>query len=476
MPEARVAHPYWRRLLPQVWGWAKGDVLCLDDHPRRTFYALPNWAEYILLLLFLSLGWSLAWLLLLPFVPINNDNGCCCSSNAAAAAAGRGVAAQLLLASSCQWLLASAARVVVAELLIGGITCRAHAPQGGWGIAFLGACFPAAQDVARLLSKLRRGRVLQLCLHFDWMDGQGGHVAAVRLALLVRLLCFVLASFCGWCGFSLGVAAVAFGPWHASQYYSKEVEVARFLLGLQPLPLRLGGSGGEPPVVPFVVLSWQRSGSNLLCGMLHNHPGVTMHNEILNDAAIHTYTGDLNSTWDTGRREADPVAFLADALSAGEKQRRRLWHQQQQQEQQGGPVVSAPVAAFPTSLAAGFKLFPEHWRPSTTPALQRLMADKRVRKVVLRRRDLLAVFVSKLRADKSGRYLGAPLDDVSVRVDPAALQSFVWGYNDAFGKYCQVLQGQARASSATNPPAPTPPPGSSCPPLLRPRPVGTDPP
>jgi hypothetical protein len=68
----------------------------------------------------------------------------------------------------------------------------------------------------------------------------------------------------------------------------------------------------------------------------------------------------------------------------------------------------------------------------------------RVRKVVLRRRSFLAVFVSKLRADKSGLYLGASLDTVSVRVDPPALQSFVWGYNDAFGKYAQMLRGQAR--------------------------------
>jgi hypothetical protein len=234
VPEARVAHPYWQRVLPQVWGWAKGDVLCLDDHPRRTFYALPNWAEVILLL---TLGRLLFATLLLmqPYSFTNNSYSCSSDSTS--------TALLLLATSSCCWLLSAAASFIGMEVLLGGITCRAHSPEAGWGIAFLGACFPAAQDIARLLSKLRRGRADQLCLHFDWMDGQNGHVAAVRFALLVRSLAFSLMCLGGWWAFLFGSAAVAF--WHVSQYCSKEAEVTSYLRGLVPLLLRNGGGGGR---------------------------------------------------------------------------------------------------------------------------------------------------------------------------------------------------------------------------------------
>ena len=39
----------------------------------------------------------------------------------------------------------------------------------------------------------------------------------------------------------------------------------------------------------FVVLSWKRTGSNLLCGILHLHPEITMHNELFNPIDIFTY-------------------------------------------------------------------------------------------------------------------------------------------------------------------------------------------
>lgn len=39
----------------------------------------------------------------------------------------------------------------------------------------------------------------------------------------------------------------------------------------------------------FVILSWKRTGSNLLCGMLHRHYQVTMHNELFNPIDIFTY-------------------------------------------------------------------------------------------------------------------------------------------------------------------------------------------
>eukprot|EP00798_Chlamydomonas_sp_ICE-L_P013713 gene13713-19608_t len=70
------------------------------------------------------------------------------------------------------------------------------------------------------------------------------------------------------------------------------------------------------------------------------------------------------------------------------------------------------------ALAVGFKLFPEHWQGSSKNHLfQRLVADTRVKKVILRRDNLLAMYVSKLRADKTGDYIGVPLDGVDISVN-----------------------------------------------------------
>lgn len=36
------------------------------------------------------------------------------------------------------------------------------------------------------------------------------------------------------------------------------------------------------PQTRFAVLSWKRTGSNMLCGILFNHPEIVMHNELFN--------------------------------------------------------------------------------------------------------------------------------------------------------------------------------------------------
>ena len=45
----------------------------------------------------------------------------------------------------------------------------------------------------------------------------------------------------------------------------------------------------QDAVTRFVVLSWKRTGSNLLCGILHHHNEITMHNELFNPIDIFTY-------------------------------------------------------------------------------------------------------------------------------------------------------------------------------------------
>ena len=55
----------------------------------------------------------------------------------------------------------------------------------------------------------------------------------------------------------------------------------RFLSHFLPMP--------KDTLQRFVVLSWKRTGSNLLCCILHNHPKLIMHNELVNPIEILTY-------------------------------------------------------------------------------------------------------------------------------------------------------------------------------------------
>lgn len=80
----------------------------------------------------------------------------------------------------------------------------------------------------------------------------------------------------------------------------------------------------------FVLLSWKRSGSNLLSGILHLHPEIIMHNELFNPIDIFTYyptalmvrnddgaggesdlpSGEKAKKWSYLSRDLHPVHFL----------------------------------------------------------------------------------------------------------------------------------------------------------------------
>jgi nucleoside-diphosphate-sugar epimerase len=90
-------------------------------------------------------------------------------------------------------------------------------------------------------------------------------------------------------------------------------------------------------------------------------------------------------------------------------------------------------------VAVGFKLFPEHWKSGP---FDELLLDPRVKKVILRRRDCLEVYVSLLRALQSGRFLTRQLDDISVEVDPALFQHFCNRYNAWYRKFEQLCCGR----------------------------------
>lgn len=189
-------------------------------------------------------------------------------------------------------------------------------------------------------------------------------------------------------------------------------------------------------VTRFVVLSWKRTGSNLFCGMLHFHPEICMHNELFNPIDIFTYHPqifkDKNSKvydiddddrykhcglqYTTQVRDLYPVEFLEF-----------IWN----------PKTIARCVQDDDRIvqAVGFKSFPEHWIDVRNEGVWReyLLEDWRVRKIILWRRDELAVYISMQRADLMGRYMTHKYpSDLKIHIDPATFQSFINNYRHTF--------------------------------------------
>ena len=398
-PEARVVHPFWRCITKQVLGWALGDVRCLSALPTRSFYGPPNWAEFILFY----------WACGIAQCALHARCGGACEA----------------------WRLVTvAAAAVTCEVVLSALTAMPHTPAAMRSharvcIALCAAWPGLVQDTARLASKLLGLRLTQICLQFDWMDGQRQHVSEKRGAQLGKCVMFALAAHLAQARLDAAGAPLCamalmlcIALWGLALQFSPEREVAQLASMLPPLPMTLPAGGARP----FVILAYQRTGSNLLCGRLHNHSHVVMHNELFNVAKIWTYQNedvraDPTWQWDLFSRDADPCGFLAD-------------------------VFTRTSLTKPHAGAVGFKLFPDHWTSSNQAALRQLLADPRVVKIILRRQNVLRVYVSKLRADKTGMYLSRPLDGVPVHVEPAALAEFAEHYSQVYQFYDDCVAGQ----------------------------------
>jgi len=105
----------------------------------------------------------------------------------------------------------------------------------------------------------------------------------------------------------------------------------------------------------FVVLSWKRTGSNLLCGILHHHPEIIMHNELFNPIDIFTYhpalfqhgdsvVSEKKQQWTVLTRDLFPEDFLDF-----------IWTGSYSADKHGVRMIK------PRGKAVGFKSFPEHW-------------------------------------------------------------------------------------------------------------------
>jgi LPS sulfotransferase NodH len=361
VPQATAEHAHWAAPLRQVAGWAAGDVRCLDALPRCAFYAAPNWAVLALAALLLQ-RW--AWALLAVAVE-----------------------AALLAATYAHGLPQAP-------------VCKRTA------ILALAVLPPMLQDVVRLGSKLVRGRLLQILQCFDWMDGQGGHAPATQTVLLIKAT--------AWATSVAAVEHVSFRPVAVAAlaamivlwvYAQGRVMAPRRAHCSKPLQLRTAAT-------PFVVLATQRTGSNMLCGLLHVVRGVHMHNELINEKGVFTHCRGISTDRET--RNAAPEAFLAAALAVAD------------------------------AGAVGFKLFPEHVRRSMVHAqlFGRVLADPAIKKVILRRENQVAVAASRLRAATTGAFTHTDVSSVEVWIDPAEMQAAVDSYDDFYTFLRKATAGQ----------------------------------
>lgn len=182
------------------------------------------------------------------------------------------------------------------------------------------------------------------------------------------------------------------------------------------------------PQTRFAVLSWKRTGSNLLCGILYNHPEIIMHNELFNPIDIFTYypkslnppppDGDecqAPPRWTPLIRDLFPNDFLDF-----------IW---------SGKSCCMDEHIKPSFKAVGFKSFPEHWSDVRNEHVWQdaILEDLRVKKVILYRKDELAVYVSMLRADETGRYMTHKYpQNLTFNIDPAKFQHFLDRYRHTF--------------------------------------------
>jgi len=147
----------------------------------------------------------------------------------------------------------------------------------------------------------------------------------------------------------------------------------------------------------FVILAAPRTGSNMLCTMLNSHPGILCHHEVFNPQAIYYALNLREGEFNLGtvaQRDRDPVEFI-----------RRLWT-----SRLGHACV-------------GFKMT----RGQNQVALQEVLRDRQVKKIVLRRHNRVKTYVSWLIAERTGQWEAYRAADIAgsrpmVWVDETALR------------------------------------------------------
>jgi LPS sulfotransferase NodH len=145
-------------------------------------------------------------------------------------------------------------------------------------------------------------------------------------------------------------------------------------------------NAGQP--VRFVIFAAPRTGSNLLCSLLNAHPEILCHHGLFNPGGIH-WARDWQGSGSMADRDRDPAAFIASVWASGGDAR-----------------------------AIGFKMN----RDENEDAVDALLRDPTVRKILLRRRNRVRTYVSEEIAKLTGVWesydaTDATLPAVHVEVD-----------------------------------------------------------
>ena len=185
----------------------------------------------------------------------------------------------------------------------------------------------------------------------------------------------------------------------------------------------------------FILLCYRRTGSNLISGMLFNHPEILMHNEIFNENAVHSYYKKqvLDAHWDYEGRDGNPARFAQFML---DKFHERV------------PKFREDGAKPADCKAVGFKWFPNHAMQHgvliarVQAVFEQLMADSTVHKIILTRENVAATYVSSRRSEETGYFLAEKYDDHRITVDVAHMQQFIDRFIKDYADYDQWTQGQ----------------------------------
>jgi LPS sulfotransferase NodH len=126
----------------------------------------------------------------------------------------------------------------------------------------------------------------------------------------------------------------------------------------------------------FVIAAVERTGSNLLAGMLDSHPEITCHHELFHSKDIYyslSHRPGMSGKYPIDRRNQHPDEFLDFIWNYDYKKNNR---------------------------AIGFKMFPGH----NDSLLDRLLHEPTVKKILLERTNVLHLYTSLLISRKTGVY------------------------------------------------------------------------
>ena len=148
---------------------------------------------------------------------------------------------------------------------------------------------------------------------------------------------------------------------------------------------------GTDEYVPFIVIGWYRTGSNLLLSLLNSDRSVAAYSEVFSPRGVfwgnRAYRPPGSTTRQMHERTVDAAAFLT----------RRVYR------------------PHPTGVSAvGFKLFyPQITQKAPPGLIERLLGTPGLRVVHLRRRNLFRIFLSTRIAKQTGQMAATSEDAVA---------------------------------------------------------------